>query len=93
MLDSDLALLYDVTTGNFNKPVNRNAAPFPKELSFVLHREELANLMFQIGTSSGHGGRQLPLTLRRTPLSPPVWPSKWQSPKPRKRKLLHSVNC
>jgi hypothetical protein len=30
MLDSDLALLYDVTTGNFNKAVSRNAARFPE---------------------------------------------------------------
>ena len=58
MLDSDLALLYEVTTGNFNKAVDRNAARFPKEFSFVLNREELVNLMFQIGTSKGHGGRR-----------------------------------
>ena len=60
MLDSDLALLYEVTTGNFNKAVQRNAARFPKEFSFVLNREELANLIFQIGTSRGHGGRRKP---------------------------------
>ena len=60
MLDSDLALLYDVTTGNFNKAVSRNAARFQKEFSLVLNREELANLMFQIGTSKGHGGRRNP---------------------------------
>jgi len=60
MLDSDLAALYEVTTGNFNKAVSRNAARFPKEFSFVLNREELANLIFQIGTSRGHGGRRKP---------------------------------
>jgi hypothetical protein len=60
MLDSDLAALYEVTTGNFNKAVSRNAARFPKEFSFVLNREELGNLIFQIGTSRGHGGRRKP---------------------------------
>lgn len=58
MLDSDLALLYGVETRYFNKAVQRNAARFPPEFSFVIDREELANLMFQIGTSSGHGGRR-----------------------------------
>jgi len=58
VLDSDLALLYGVTTGNFNKAVQRNAARFPEEFSFVLKRQEVTNLIFQIGTSRGHGGRR-----------------------------------
>lgn len=60
MIDSDLALLYGVETRYFNKAVQRNAGRFPKEFSFVLNREEFANLMFQIGTSRGHGGRRKP---------------------------------
>jgi hypothetical protein len=58
MLDSDLALLYGVTTGNFNKAVQRNEDRFPDEFSFVLTREEFTNLIFQIGRSSGYGGRR-----------------------------------
>jgi len=61
MLDSDLAILYGVTTGNFNKAVLRNVSRFPTEFSFVLTRKEFADLIFQIGTSKGRGGRrQLP---------------------------------
>jgi hypothetical protein len=58
MLDSDLALLYGVTTGNFNKAVLRNAGRFPAEFSFVLTRKEFTDLIFQIGISKGSGGRR-----------------------------------
>ncbi len=58
MLDSDLALLYGVETRQFNRAIKRNAKRFPADFSFVLTREEFANLMFQIGTSSSHGGRR-----------------------------------
>lgn len=58
MLDSDLAALYGVTTGNFNKAVVRNVGRFPLEFSFVLTCQELADLMFQIGRSKGRGGRR-----------------------------------
>jgi phage regulator Rha-like protein len=52
VLDSDLALLYGVTTGNFNKAINRN------KHRFVLTRKEFADLIFQIGTSKRRGGRR-----------------------------------
>ncbi len=72
MLDSDLATPYEVTAGNFNKAVSRNAARFPKEFSFVLNREELANMIFRIGTSRGHGGRRkLPRVPANAKGSPP----------------------
>lgn len=58
MLDSDLALLYGVTTGNFNKAINRNEGRFPSDFSFVLTRKEFAVLIFQIGTSKRRGGRR-----------------------------------
>lgn len=58
VLDSDLALLYGVTTGNFNKAINRNKRRFPSDFSFVLTRTEFADLIFQIGTSKGRGGRR-----------------------------------
>ena len=34
MLDSDLAELYQVTTGNLNKSVNRNSKRFPEDFMF-----------------------------------------------------------
>ena len=60
VLDSDLAFLYGVTTGNFNKAVNRNQDRFPEDFSFVLAKKEFDNLMFQIGRSRSHGGRRKP---------------------------------
>jgi ORF6N domain len=56
--DSDLALLYGVTAGNFNKAINRNKPPFPSDFSFVLTRKEFAHLIFQSGTSRSRGGRR-----------------------------------
>ena len=58
MFDADLAELYGVTTGNFNKAVQRNRNRFPDGFMFQLERQELANLRFQIGISSLHGGRR-----------------------------------
>ncbi len=47
-LDSDLALLYGVSTGNFNKAISRNASRFPGDFSFILTPKEFADLIFQI---------------------------------------------
>ena len=55
LLDSDLATLYDVTTGNLNKAVKRNADRFPSDFMFQLKPEELAKLKFQFGMSSWGG--------------------------------------
>ena len=63
MLDSDLAALYGVTTGNLNKAVKRNAQRFPTEFMFQLDTEEVANLKFQFGISSWGGRRRLPYAL------------------------------
>lgn len=60
LLDSDLARLYGVTTGNLNKAVSRNRARFPRDFMFRLTREEARNLIFQIGISSWGGRRALP---------------------------------
>ena len=51
LLDSDLARLYGVTTGNLNKAVNRNRERFPEDFVFQLTAEEAQNLIFQIGRS------------------------------------------
>jgi phage regulator Rha-like protein len=59
MLDSDLAGLYGVETKILNKAVRRNASRFPTDFMFQLTTQEVANLRFQIGTSSlGYGGRR-----------------------------------
>jgi hypothetical protein len=59
ILDQDLALLYGVSTGNFNKAVKRNIERFPEDFAFFLTKEEWNALMFQIGISkSGRGGRR-----------------------------------
>lgn len=58
LLDSDLAILYGVTTGNLNKAVKRNAHRFPSDFMFQLKPEELVNLRFQFGISSWGGRRR-----------------------------------
>ena len=40
MLDSDLAELYEVTTGNLNLAVRRNHRRFPEDFMFRLNPEE-----------------------------------------------------
>jgi hypothetical protein len=60
MLDSDLAALYGVTTGNLNKAVKRNAERFPTDFMFQLDAEEVANLKFRFGISSWGGRRLVP---------------------------------
>lgn len=60
MLDSDLAELYGVTTGNLNKAVKRNLKRFPDDFMFQLSKEEFNNLIFQNGTSSWGGTRKEP---------------------------------
>jgi hypothetical protein len=62
MLDADLARLYGVETGDLNRAVKRNARRFPDDFMFVLNKQEVANLICQIGISSlGWGGRRKPV--------------------------------
>jgi hypothetical protein len=58
MLDADLAQLYGVPTKLLNRAVARNPERFPTDFTYHLTLQELANLRFQIGTSSHHGGRR-----------------------------------
>lgn len=61
MVDSDLAKLYQVTTGNLNKAVKRNLSRFPEHFCFQLTEHEYKNLRFQNGSSSSnnnYGGRR-----------------------------------
>ena len=61
MIDSDLAELYKVTTGNLNKAMKRNLSRFPEHFCFQLTESEYENLRFQNGISSSnnnYGGRR-----------------------------------
>jgi hypothetical protein len=58
MLDTDLAQLYGVATKNLNKAVERNRERFPEDFMCRLTAQEFADLKFQFGTSSHHGGRR-----------------------------------
>lgn len=62
MIDSDLAMLYQVETGALNRAVKRNIKKFPEDFRFQLTVEEYENLKCQIGISSlnenGYGGRR-----------------------------------
>jgi len=60
MIDTDLAELYQVTTGNLNKAVKRNLDRFPEDFMFPLTEQEAKNLRFQFGISSWGGRRFLP---------------------------------
>ena len=63
MINRDLAELYQVTTGNLNKSVQRNIKRFPSDFMFQLTKEEFdqlkTNLIFQNGISNWGGTRKL----------------------------------
>jgi len=71
MLDSDLAMIYGVTTKRLNEQFKRNRLRFPPDFAFQLTVQEFRNLKSRIatsslrsqfGTSGSHGGkRKLPL--------------------------------
>jgi hypothetical protein len=61
MLDRDLADLYGVPTSQLTRQVRRNIERFPMDFLIELTREELNNLICQIGTSSWGGTRKLPM--------------------------------
>lgn len=52
MLDSDLAMLYQVETKRLNEAVKRNIARFPEEFRFQLTEMEADTLRSQIATSN-----------------------------------------
>lgn len=64
MLDSDLAVLYQVETGALNRAVKRNISRFPEDFRFQLTKEEYQNLKCQTGFASfdqeekNYGGRR-----------------------------------
>lgn len=58
MLDSDLAMLYQVDTKVFNQAVRRNIERFPDTFRFQMTKEEFDSLRSQFVTSNGRGGRR-----------------------------------
>ena len=62
MLDSDLAALYQVTTGNLNLAVRRNDSRFPSDFMFKLSMGEANSLLLQTARAkiAGRGGRRTP---------------------------------
>lgn len=76
MLDSDLAVLYQVETGALNRAVKRNISRFPEDFRFQLTKEEYQNLRCQTGISSfaqdenNYGGRRtLPYVFKEQGIS------------------------
>jgi hypothetical protein len=60
MLDTDLAALYGVTTGNLNLAVRRNPKRFPEDFMFQLTGQETQSLLLQNARAKGRGGRRTP---------------------------------
>jgi hypothetical protein len=59
ILDTDLATLYGVETGQFNRAVQRHLDRFPEDFMFQLTKDEYGSLRCQIGISkAGRGGRR-----------------------------------
>lgn len=61
ILDSDLAMLYQVDTGALNRAVKRNKKRFPDDFCFQLTEEELLRCQNGISkkdASEGRGGRR-----------------------------------
>src|SRR5258708_25412358 len=60
ILDSELAALYGVTTGQFNQAIRRNRGRFPARYCFQLSNQEVVALksQFVISKSEGRGGRR-----------------------------------
>lgn len=60
MLDSELAVLYGITTKVFNQAIKRNIERFPEDFCFQLSEDEYDYLRSQIVTSNStkRGGRR-----------------------------------
>ena len=58
MLDSDLAILYNVETKTLNRQVKRNIERFDSDFCFQLTDDEYGFLRCQNGTSKSSGGRR-----------------------------------
>lgn len=66
MLDSDLAMLYEVETKALNRAVKRNIERFPEHFMFHLTKEEWHNLRCQNGTFKNDIREAIDLLMERT---------------------------
>ncbi len=69
MLDSDLAEMYQVTTGRLNEQVKRNLERFPADFMFQLTEIEWNNLKSQNAISSWGGRRKSPFVFTEQGIS------------------------
>ncbi len=60
MLDSEIAMFYEVTTSNLNKAVARNIERFPEDFMFQLSAEEFKELKNLLPATGRGGKRSLP---------------------------------
>ncbi|HSV62410.1 MAG TPA: ORF6N domain-containing protein [Chthoniobacterales bacterium] len=60
MLDSDLAVIYCVTTKRLNEQLKRNRKRFPADFAFQVSPKEFAGLRSQVATSKKGGRRYRP---------------------------------
>lgn len=60
MLDSDLAMLYEVETKRLNEAVKRNIKRFPNHYMFQLTKDEWLNLRSQIATFNNDIRKYMP---------------------------------
>ena len=67
MLDSDIAVFFDVETKRINEQMKRNKARFPEDFCFQLNSLEFKTLKSQNATSNiGRGGKQkLPFVFKK----------------------------
>lgn len=70
MLDRDLAMFYEVDTGQLNRQVKRNINRFPEDFMFKLTKEEWLSLKCQFGIPNTRGGdRSIPYVLTEQGIS------------------------
>ncbi len=66
ILDTDLALIYGVTTKRLNEQYRRNLDRFPKDFAFQLTKDEWTSLRSQIATlEKGRGAHRKYLPFRQ----------------------------
>ena len=70
MLDSVLAILYQVETGALNRAVKRNISRFPEDFRFQLTKEEYQNLRCQTGISSYFTAQSFLMSSQNLPILP-----------------------
>ncbi len=58
LLDSDLAIIYGVSTARLNEQLRRNLARFPEDFAFQLTGKEFGQLKQVMGDSGRYGGRR-----------------------------------